>query len=135
MLEQSENECAESPLVWISARDQILLQEMNEEFLGQILGRFGIIVAPPNVGVNRKPVSTAEFFQGLGSLGGVALAHPQYNTPVRCVEICRACWPASMLRDGNRARGRIACHKIHGLCPRIERRLSPNRQKAQQKRT
>ena len=65
MLQRTEEECSEPPAPGIRVADVVLLDNPFEETLRQVLRRMGIVTAPPDIGIERIPISAAKLFQGL----------------------------------------------------------------------
>jgi hypothetical protein len=62
-------------------RDDLLLQQPGEEFLGQVSGLVDRMARPPDVGIQRVPVDLAERGQGGPGFGRIAAARGEHQAP------------------------------------------------------
>src|SRR2546427_9684965 len=83
ILERTEQEGTKSATVRVGQAQIFLLEQPGEELLRQITSIVRIVALAPNAGIERIPISPAEFFQGFGSLRGISLARLQDDAPVR----------------------------------------------------
>src|SRR5436190_3983933 len=82
MIQRQQEKGTELSLRSIRLGREILLQKAREEALGQILSIFLPIATPPNVGIERVPISAAKFLQCVRGLGNLSLSRRQHDAPV-----------------------------------------------------
>ena len=84
---ETEQERAQPPPLAAGGREGLVLQQVDEERLGQILRIAGSVPPPPQKGVQRWPVGLAEACQRLlGRFRRLALRGEQDHAPVGGLE-------------------------------------------------
>ena len=64
VLEASQKIRTEAALAGLGPCQELALQEMAEEALGQVLGVGGCLARPPGIGIERIPIGAAKLGQG-----------------------------------------------------------------------
>src|SRR5262245_65772946 len=63
MLQSRQKKRAKATALGVESLEIILFKEAGEERLGQVLGVLPGMATPPHVGVERKPIGTAQFIE------------------------------------------------------------------------
>jgi len=82
VLERGEQERAEPPLRGIHRLQEIPLQEMCEEGLGQVSGGLGIVASAAGVGVKRVPVGAAQRLERVARLRTRMASRREHHAPL-----------------------------------------------------
>ena len=83
MFQRSEQKSAEPSALGAQAGEIILFQKPREKRLCQILRVFLVVPAPPDVGVERKPIGAAKLLQRAIRLRRVPPARREHDRPMR----------------------------------------------------
>lgn len=89
VLETSQEKVTKPPALGVGPGGNVLFEEVNEEALGEIFGLDGGTTRSAEVGLEGRPVSGAEPFQGGGGVRVAAGVRRQDYTPVRGSEESR----------------------------------------------
>ena len=81
--QRGQQKGAKPTLLRIDIGQEVLLQKLGEEALGQVPRLFGAVALMADVGVERLPVGLAERLQGRPSLGVGTVSGGQHLAPLR----------------------------------------------------